>query len=209
MLIIVVAVVMIGGLIWVGRTLFDGGDAKPDEVNAGQKLLDKPADNMAVRMSVRGEIVASENHYSVVITISNSAREIVTFRGYDGSIIKREQLDNSPAAFNDLVAALNRAGYMKETKMDDNQNQGICAVGQLIYFEVLEYVKDDNGSLTEKTAKRLWTTSCPKLTGDFAGLVVNVEDLFVKQIPNARQIIDHAKNTVYRESYDTGLGSIE
>ncbi len=214
LLIVIVVAVFIGALVWAGRALLGGNNtAKTDEVNAGQKLLDKPTDQMAVRMSVRGPIVATENHYSIVMTISQTNREIVTFRGYDGEVIQDEKLGNNQAAFRDFLAALNRAGFMQETLNVDEPNQGICAIEQLITFEVLEYQHDDKGAVTEKSAKKLWTTSCPDLNGNFAGLVVNVEDLFIKQIPDARAVIDHAKNVVdpsgvYRDEYDTGLGAI-
>jgi hypothetical protein len=206
-----VLVVVIGGIIWIGRALF-GGESKPTEVNAGQKLLDKPNDQMAVRMSTRGPVNADENHYSIVFTISVGQRQLITYRGYDGSVIRDEKLDNTAVAFDDFVAALSRAGFMKENPSDDPYD-GICATGQLIFFEVLEYVRDEQGNVTERSAKKLWTTTCDKLTGNFDGLLINVVDLFKAQIPGSQAIIDAAKkevrDSIYRDSYDTGLGSVE
>jgi hypothetical protein len=210
LLIIVVLAVVVGGIIWIGRALFSG-ESKPVEVNAGQKLLDEPTNNMAVRMSTRGPVNASENHYSIVFTISSGQRRLITYRGYDGSVIHDERLNNNATAFHDLVAALDRAGFMKENSSDEPY-EGICATGQLIFFEVFEYITDERGNVTEKSAKELWTTTCDKLGGNFAGLLINVIDLFKAQIPNSQAIIDNAKkeiqNSIYRDSYDTGLGSI-
>ena len=210
LLVIIVAVVIIGGIAWVGRTLFNN-ESKPSEVNAGQKLLDEPNAQMAVRMSTRGPVNASENHYSIVMTVSVGQRRITTFQGYNGAVIRDEKLNNTQAAFDDFIAALNRAGFMKESPSDE-PNQGICATGQLIFFEVFEYVTDDNGNVTEKSAKKLWTTTCDKLNGDFAGMLTNVINLFKTQIPNSQAIIDEAKkhvqNSIYRDNYDTGLGSM-
>lgn len=208
MLIIAVVVVVILGISWIGQTLF-GGDSKPKEVSAGQKLLDDPNERVGVRMSARGPINASENHYSIVMTISISQRRITTYRGYDGSVIRNEKLGNDSMAFNDFLAALNRAGMMKENPTDE-PSQGICATGQLIFFEVFEYVTDEEGNVTEKLATKLWTTTCDKINGNFAGLLINVVDLFKAQMPNSQTIIDEAKeevkNSIYRDSYDTGLG---
>jgi len=211
LLIIIVLAVVVGGIVWVGRALF-GGPATPEVVSAGQKLLDTPTDQTAVRMSVRGPVNASENHYSIVMTISTTERRITTFRGYDGSVIRDQKLTNNQPAFRDFLAALNRAGFMKENPSDE-PNDGICATGQLIYFSVFEYVKDDQGNTTEKLATKLWTTTCDKLTGNFAGMLVNVVNLFKAQIPDSQTIINDAKkevqNSIYRDNYDTGLGSTE
>lgn len=188
LLIIISAAVLISGLFWVGRTLFSGdGATEADNLSVGQKLLQDPNDKTAVRMSVRGPVAASENHYSIVITINQSEREITTFRGYQGEIIKNQQLENNQAAFRDLLAALERAGYATENKAIASENQGVCAVGQLIQFEILD---------GEKSVQKLWTTSCGQIVGSFAGMAMNVESLFIGQIPNARAIINDAKRAV-------------
>ena len=188
LLMIIAAIVLVGGLLWAGQALFNGGStSSEDTLSAGQKLLNKPTDATSVRMSVRGPIVAKENHYSIVISISKTERTITTFEGYDGQVLGTQTLGNTEAAFSDFMAALNRAGYMTETTGVGTENHGICAVGQLIFFEILS---DD------KSVGKLWTTSCPKLTGNFGGLVINVEDLFLNQIPDSRKIIDNAKDAV-------------
>jgi len=207
LLVIVVIALIVIGVVWIGRALF-GGQSKPAEVSAGQRLLDKPSDQMAVRMSTRGPIDASERHYSIIMTVSADQRRITTYRGYDGTVIHDERLTNTKAAFGDFVAALNRAGFMKE-RQNDEPSQGICATGQLIFFEVFEYVTDAQGNTSEKLATKLWTTTCDKLTGNFAGMLVNIVSLFKAQIPGSQTIIDDAKRAVgSSSSYDTGLGSI-
>ncbi len=185
LLAIIVIAVLVSGILWAGRALFGNGSSAPVEVNPGQKLLDEPNDNTKVRMSVRGPIIASEKHYSIVIVISQSSRSITSYRGYGGEVIETKTLDNTKPAFNDLIKALNRAGYMKENVSITQDPAGICAVGQLIQFEMLD---GDN------SVKKLWTTSCAKLEGNFAGLDINVEQLLIDQIPDARKIIDRAKN---------------
>lgn len=188
LLMVIAAVVIVGGLLWAGQALFSGGSTTDsDNLSSGQKLLNDPTDTTSVRMSVRGPIVAKENHYSIIISIAQTERTITTFRGYDGDVISTQTIGNTKAAFSDFLAALNRASFMTEDKSIGTENQGICAVGQLIFFEILE---DD------KSVGKLWTTSCPKLNGNFGGLVTNVQDLFLNQIPNSRDIIDDAKDAV-------------
>lgn len=204
LLVIVVIAAVVCGAVLIGQKLLGGG-SNPHEVSAGQKLLDKPNDQTAVRMSVRGPINANENHYSIVMTISVSQRQITTYRGYDGSIIRDERLGNTRIAFDDFLAALSRAGFMKENPSDEPY-QGICATGQLVFFEVFEYVQNEQGQTIERSATKLWTTTCNKLNGNFAGLFNNVIDLFKAQIPNSQAIIDNAKKEV-GGGYSTGLGS--
>lgn len=185
LLIIAIVAIVLSAVLWATRTLFNNDSTDESvELNAGQQLLNEPTDQTAVRMSVRGPIVASEQHYSIVITISQSSRSITTYRGYEGEIIETKTLPNTAAAFNDLLAALNRAGYMEENASITQDPEGICAVGQLIQFEVLD---------GDKSAKKLWTTSCAKLEGTFAGRDINVEALFQNQIPESRAIIQRAK----------------
>ncbi|MCL2281007.1 hypothetical protein FWC31_03990 [Candidatus Saccharibacteria bacterium] len=210
LLVIVAITVVVCGVVWVGQLLLGGG-SNPREVSAGQKLLNEPNEQVAVRMSTRGPVNANENHYSIVMTISANQRRITTYHGYDGSVIHDEQLSNTKIAFDDFLAALNRAGFMRENPTEE-PHQGICATGQLIFFEVFEYVRDEQGNVSEKSATKLWTTTCDKLNGNFAGLLNNVINLFKAQIPGSQTIIDNAKkevrNSVYRDNYDTGLGSV-
>ena len=185
---IIFAVILISGLVWAGQMILGGGSSnKTETISAGQKLMNSPTDKTAVRMSVRGPVVAKENHYSIVMTIARDSRQITTFRGYNGEVIETKTIGNTEAAFDDFMAALNRAGYMKKNNSSVSENQGICAVGQLIQFEVL-----DDG----KSAQKLWTTSCGKVGGNFGGMVVNIEELFLNQIEDSRKIIDRAKRTV-------------
>ena len=185
LLIIAIVAIVLSAVLWATRTLFSNDSTdEPVELNAGQQLLNEPTDQTAVRMSVRGPIVASEQHYSIVITISQSSRSITTYRGYEGEVIETKTLPNTAAAFSDLLSALNRASYMEENTSVTQDPAGICAVGQLIQFEML--------SGTE-SVKKLWTTSCRNLEGTFNGLESNVERLLIGQIPEAQSIIDRAK----------------
>ena len=199
--VVIVALLLVGGLIWIGRSFFGGSSAKTDSdaLSAGQKLLNKPTADTAVRLSVRGPITAQETHYSIAETISATSRNLTIWRAYDGTVMTNENLSNSAGAFSDLLAALNRAGFMKQNGNTD-VNQGICAIGQLIQFEILQYPKNDKGEITEKSVGKLWTTSCAGLGGNFDGLAANVIDLFLNQIPDARNRIAAAKNDLDSEN---------
>ena len=201
LMILIMAVVLFGGFYLAGKFLLGGENQNNsgEEVNLGQQLLDKPNDKTAVRMSVRGPITAQEEHYSIALTINASARELLIFRGYEGKIMTQEKLENSKASFDDFLSALSRAGMAKESQNEENP-QGICAIGQIIKFEIFENHQNENGAISEKSAKSLWTTSCPGLTGNFDGLTANVIALFLDQIPDARNRISAAKNELNIEN---------
>jgi hypothetical protein len=200
LLVAIIVIALIGGLIWVGRNFLGGNNqSTPETVNAGQKLLDKPTATTSLRLTVRGPITAEEEHYSLAITISQTSRNLTIWRGYDGTVMKKVDLANSADSFRDLAAAMNRAGLMREIDGPGDDNAGICAIGQLIEFQVLD---------GEKVAKTLWTTSCAGLKGDFAGLATNVIDLFLDQIPASRNLIDQAKNTLSQELNTANLNAL-
>jgi hypothetical protein len=203
LLVIVLAGLVIGGLVWLGGAIFSNGQdqtVESDNLNAGQRLLESPTDKTAVRLTVRGPIVAKEQHYSIALTINASRRSLLIFRGYDGEIMATTDFDNNRAAFDDLLAALNRAGMMNSTTEGTNDNAGVCAIGQLIQFEVLD---DD------KTAKKLWTTSCVGIEGNFDGLAANVVDLFLRQVPGGRGLIDQAKMTLDQDRIESNLEALD
>jgi len=195
LLILMMAAIMIGGVIWVGRSFFGQHVGNEPEISSGQKLLNEPTDKTVARLSVRGPITAEEEHYSIVISVGPTSRSLVIFRGYNGETMENVTLGNSEKSFKDFVAALNRASFMKESNNTDG-NQGICAVGQLLQFEMLN---------NDKSAEKLWSTSCPNLTGNFGGLQSNVIDLFLGQIPTSRSLINKAKRTLDQEHTDTNL----
>lgn len=201
-LVVIIVAAVIGGIVWVSRNFFSGENQKSAEENisAGQKLLNKPTAGTGVRMSVRGPITAQEDHYSIALTISQTSRGLTIWRGYDGTKMTEENLANSAASFTDFALALNRAKFMTKVENVENPDGGICAVGQLIQFEIFEYVKNNSGETTEKSAEKLWTTSCNDITGNFGGLAPNTINLFLDQIPDARNRISAAKNDIYAEN---------
>ncbi|QWQ32354.1 hypothetical protein KOY48_00420 [Candidatus Minimicrobia naudis] len=86
LLVIVITVVAVAAVIAIGRALFgknDSGQTTTDQnVNVGQVALLSTDVGSAVRLTVRGPIVANENFRSYSITISPESREMTTYEGY-------------------------------------------------------------------------------------------------------------------------------
>lgn len=190
LLVAVVALVMLGGITFLARSIIggggnNGGGSSNNQGSVGQTILANPSKNSTIAMSVRGPVVAQENHYDIDLKITSSGRNLVIYRGYDRKkVAKRIDLDNSDRAFNDLSLALSNNGFMSEAKGNVTKNNGLCASGQLIDFRV----SDGDKSQT------LWTTSCGSNLGNFGGRSSVVVDLLLNQIPGSRQAIAEAKN---------------
>lgn len=189
LLILLVIFCLIGGFFWFAQEIFFGKKSENSsaKLNAGEKLLENPNNNLGARISVRGPIIAQEKHYSLAMTITQNSRNLTIWRGYDGEIFKQIQRTNSAKSFADFVGAIKRAGIATERKITDQgkgSKAGICASGQLIKFEILE---------KNSVKFSLWTTSCKSNPGNFGGEGENIKELFLRQIPNAQLEINRAK----------------
>ena len=93
LLVIVITVVAVAAVIAIGRALFgknDSGQTTDQNVNVGQVALLSTDVGSAVRLTVRGPIVANENFRSYSITISPESREMTTYEGYWISRLQRK-----------------------------------------------------------------------------------------------------------------------
>ena len=184
LLIVIVAVIMLGGAVFLAQSLFAGGTSKTQ--SGETSLLSEPTDNTTVKMIVRGPIVAKENHYSIQLDINNSKRRLVIYRGYDqAEEVQKIELDNDAGAFTDLLLALRDNRYTDSMVTSIEKNDGLCASGQIIDFQLVDgdQVKSD-----------LWTTSCASVGGNFGGNSTGVIQLLLDQIPGSREAISRAKS---------------
>ena len=77
---VVVIIIVIAGVVALARLLFSGGGSSStsnQEVNVARQSLLTTTDGHAVRMTVRGPIVADEDFRSYRITISPKDRKSV------------------------------------------------------------------------------------------------------------------------------------
>lgn len=176
-LILIIVVVAVAALISLGRTLFSGsGEQAEPAVNIGNQALTNTNADRSISMSVRGPIVANEDHYSYTIMISPETREITTYRGYLHEELENDQFKNNKQAYEQLVYALSRANLMEGTPLQDeaNDTRGICATGLLYEFEVRQ---------GENSIQKLWTTTCSGSKGSLKANASQVGRLFKLQIP--------------------------
>lgn len=194
--VIVVALVMIGGLIFLGRLVMGGNHGAKQTINqTGQDFLIKPDNKTRITMSVRGPIVAREQHYQIEISISPAKRELHVYKGYDKTNeVNKIELDNDQAAFDNLALALDRAGFLN-SKQQPVRDAGACSAGQLIDYKL---------AIAEKEKYQAWTTSCGD-AGNFSGHNNQVIELLLGQIPDAKNQISQIKQSFQLQFNNQGL----
>ncbi|MDO4271594.1 MAG: hypothetical protein Q4C83_01250 [Candidatus Saccharibacteria bacterium] len=189
LLVIIVALVMIGGIVFLGQTLFTSGGGEKVAQTSQAKLLTEPSDNTAIQMTVRGPIVAKEQHYDITLKVTANSRNLVVYQGYDRQTeIKRLDLDNSDSAFRKLLLALNQAGFTHKQAKAQTKDDGLCANGQLIEYSL---------SQGNDVKMNSWITTCQGM-GDFTGDSAQVNKLLLEQIPDANKIISRAKESLQK-----------
>ena len=184
LLVIVITFVAVAAVIAIGRALFGGNesDQKDKNINAGQIALLSTDEGRAVRLTVRGPIVANENFRSYSVIVSPSSRQITTYEGYLDKEISQKKLDNNVKAYTELVYALDKRKMMNGTQLTEQQNdlRGICASGKVYKFETLS----DNS-----VVKSLWTSDCSGSKGSAQANVNEILDMFLKQIPEGKKMV--------------------
>ena len=151
-LVILIAMVMIGGIVFLAQTIFGGkNEPKKPEQQVTHSILE-PTDSTVVRMEVRGPVLAKERHYEISASITPNQRKLVIYKGYGREdVLKTMELGNTKEAFANFLAALGDNGFIKANEKSAQKSSGLCASGQLIDFIL------DNGSYGKS---ELWTTSC-------------------------------------------------
>lgn len=181
-LVILIIIVVIAALVSVGRSIF-GGESEP-VVNTGQEALLNTSLDRSVRMTVRGPIVGDNQFHSYTITVTPTTSNLTTYQGYLLSPLETVEQTNNSKAYQQFVYALDRAKMMEgdELEGDANDTRGICSVGRLYRYEVLQ------GS---NVVKELWTTTCGRSKGSLKAPNEPLIRLFKAQIPNANGTLDN------------------
>jgi hypothetical protein len=181
-LVLIVVAIAIAGLVSVGRMIFGGDQTDPNQVDVGREALLNTSVDRSVRMTVRGPIVADEQFRSYRITVTPTSRQLVTYAGYLESVIDTKQYSNNVKAYEQFVHALDKANMMNGEAFEGDKDdiRGICATGNVYEFEVLR------GS---SSVKRLWTSTCKGSPGSFKANVEQVENLFLEQVPDSRDML--------------------
>jgi hypothetical protein len=168
------AVVAVGILAIV--LLTSGGPAEPGQSGERQvTVTDYASGDAVVRLTVQGEIEAKEEHREIRITVGRNRRNIEILRGYDAEVIKSRPFDNSQAAYDEFLHALEKAGFANSQDSTVEDEEGVCPTGRRYIYEMLD---------NSEQVLRLWSTSCSRRDGTLAGNANLIRQLFEAQIPD-------------------------
>lgn len=183
LLVIVITVVAVAAVIAIGRAVL-GGDTTGQQAQTadiGREALLSTDVDRAVRVTVRGPIVADEKFRSYQITIAPDSRVMTTYEGYLERQLSVKQLDNTARGYEEFVYALDKRKMMEGRALPEEKNdlRGICANGKVYTFETLK---------NNDPVKTLWTSDCGGSKGSAVASVEEILDMFQKQIPDGKKM---------------------
>lgn len=182
-LVVLITIVAVAAVIAIGRSLLGGGQRQEQQVqvDVGREALLSTDTARAVRITVRGPIVAQEKHRSYRVMVSPDKRQMVTYEGYLDAQLEEKTLDNNAAAYTEFVYALEKRKMMESRKISEEQDdlRGICASGRVYKLETL---------LNGEPVKTVWTSDCGGSKGSAVANVNEIVQMFLKQIPDGSKM---------------------
>ena len=178
-MIAIVVVVAIFALFMLAKSLLDSSSTeaptKKKETNITTEALLNTATDRSIEMIVRGPLVSQENFRSYRIVVTPVKRTMVVYEGYLGKVLAEKSYDNNAKAYEEMVYALNRMNFMKDTPFDGDKNdmRGVCPKGNILEFKLL------NGN---NVTKHLWKSTCGDQPGSYKGNTNEPAELIRNQI---------------------------
>ena len=144
-------------------------------------LNDYKTNGAQLKFITDGPIVASENHYQYVITISATQRTVDVIKGYGQAPVTSKSFGNNQASYDAFIAAVNSAGFANtKTAPSGATLEGQCSLGDKYSYQIVS-----GGSMPLNS----WNTSCDTGGGTFNGRTSLTQELFQTQIPNDYDIV--------------------
>jgi hypothetical protein len=165
------------GLFSIASNLFNSG-ADEEAAVIGEPTYNIPSAATAL-FTVDGPVVATEEHRSYTIAVSQNVVTMKVFKNYGQTVIAEKSYTNNAQAFDTFLSALEAldvsARQRGTTIDDDTAEMGVCPNGRRFILQV-------------DADLRRWSTSCSSRQGT-AGFAMNqVESLFQRQIPDFRTL---------------------
>jgi hypothetical protein len=142
------------------------------------KLTDYDHLNAIISHTTQGKLVGENERLGVRISISRSERKIEILRGYGETVERSNTYPNSQAGYEAFIRALDNAGFTKSRISKFSDYRGVCPLGNRYIYDL---------SYNEQHVTNLWSTSCNRTEGTFAGVPTLTLQLFQRQIPDYAQ----------------------
>lgn len=139
----------------------------------------------SMRLVQNGRVTAPENHFRVVITVTNSSRTIDIYNGYDTPPSSTQSYANNQTSFDAFLGALQGNGFTNAQPIPSGISyETYCTAGVRYSYQILtgDSTKMDN-----------WNSSCNPKNGSFAGSSAQVQQLFRLQIPDYNQLTSRVR----------------
>ncbi len=181
--VLLIIILVIGTLVYFGRSIFFPNTNVASQPDISQTALLSTNADRAVRMTVRGPIVADEDYRTYQIRVTPNERALIEYKGYQNQQFDNITLVNNIPSYEQFVYALDRSNLMRGTELtgDSNDVRGVCASGNLYQFQIFK---------ADKVVKMLWTTSCSSVHGSINASLRVLTDLIISQIPGAQKKIN-------------------
>lgn len=126
-------------------------------------------------LTISGPVVANSNYRQIEIDISQTQSQISIIDGFQGSVVNTQSFTNNQPAFNAFLTALDHFNFTSVTQGYKYPSPtGFCSFGETYDYKLIS---------NEKTVVDSWASSCGG-QGNFKGVVLYINQLFTKQIPN-------------------------
>lgn len=172
--------VLVGwGLATIARGLFDDNSSS-GSVPGEQDIALQALGADSVRYIVDGPVVASADHRSYMIEVTENVVVMRVFADYGQTVISEKSYRNNDVAYQTFVESLdnlNASARTRGTTVDDDVLEaGVCSAGRRHIVEVGDDV-------------RRWRTNCEAFPGTAGGDMRAIRLLFSAQIPDFRDMI--------------------
>lgn len=174
--VLAVVFILIASIFWLRSGTPDDSQQQEDIV----VLTDYVDSSARVVYELHGELVGDDQRQAIRITIDRNQRVFEVLDGYRRDVVQKETFNNNPAAFEEFMYGLERAGFTNDKEPQFDTEKGVCPNGNITIYKLSE--KSDDIS-------RLWSASCDEDLGSFDGNERTVEDLFEDQIPEYRDLV--------------------
>lgn len=175
----IIGIIIFLFLIFFGVKLFQAAtksSAPKTSTTKTTALPDYSSTAAQVRFTQDGPINSNLLHRSIQITVGRDQTTTNVIQGYEGTVLKTQNVANNQTSYNVFLNALNNAGFTKKKKnVKDTDETAQCPLGFRYTYQLMN--TSDDGDTT------LWSTSCGGL-GNFGGNASTVMTLFQRQIPD-------------------------
>lgn len=163
--------------------LIFGRSSKKQDAPAPSKTTNltqyAPRDSFAT-YTTQGRVVGEDAYHSIRITVTPTERRLEILDGYADTVQRSQSFDNTQLAYQQFLAALDRAGFGRTQTTKNAKPDGVCPLGNRFIYQL-----DNNGDKVINS----WATSCAKVDGNFGGTTGLVRTLFQQQITDYSKLV--------------------